>query len=72
MEDKLILKIQERKNKLLKDVEILDKMLESKDTSLFNKQYWDELVEQYDNPDSINDNIEDGLSDEEIKFLNEF
>ena len=72
MEDKLILKIQERKNKLLKDVEILDKMLESKDTSLFNKQYWDEVVEDFENPDSIDKNIEDGLSDEEIKFLNEF
>ena len=71
MEDKLILQIQERKNKLLNDVDVLDKILESGDTSLFEKQYWDRLVEDFENPDILDSNIEDGLTDEEIKFLND-
>ena len=70
MNEKTILIIQERKDKLLKDVATLDKMLETNDESLLEKQYWDDLVEEFDNPDA-DMNLEDGLTDEEIQCLNE-
>ena len=70
MNEKTILIIQKRKDKLLKDVATLDKMLETNDESLLEKQYWDDLVEEFDNPDA-DMNLEDGLTDEEIQCLNE-
>lgn len=70
MDEKTILKIQKRKEKLLKDVATLDKMLETNDESLLEKQYWDDLVEEFENP-KVNMNLEDGLSDEEVECLNE-
>ena len=71
MNDNIREKVKERRNKLMKTVDILDKMLESGDDSLLEKQYWDEVVEDFENPDAIDKNIEDGLTDEEIKFLND-
>ena len=70
MNEKSILIIQKRKDKLLKDVATLDKMLETNDESLLEKQYWDDLVEEFENPDA-NIDFEDGLTDEEIQCLNE-
>ena len=70
MNEKTILIIQKRKDKLLKDVATLDKMLETNDESLLEKQYWDDLVEEFENPDA-DMNLEDGLTDEEIQCLNE-
>lgn len=70
MNEKTILIIQKRKDKLLKDVVTLDKMLETNDESLLEKQYWDDLVEEFENPDA-NIDFEDGLTDEEIQCLNE-
>jgi hypothetical protein len=70
MNEKTILIIQKRKDKLLKDVATLDKMLETNDESLLEKQYWDDLVEEFENPDA-NIDFEDGLTDEEIQCLNE-
>lgn len=54
----------------MKDVATLDKMLETNDESLLEKQYWDDLVEEFENPDA-NIDFEDGLTDEEIQCLNE-
>ena len=70
MNETTILIIQKRKDKLLKDVATLDKMLETNDESLLEKQYWDDLVEEFENPDA-DMNLEDGLTDEEIQCLNE-
>lgn len=70
MEDKIISKLKERKENLLKNVIIIDKMIETKDFSLLEKQYWDDLVENFDKPQSIDDAIEDGLTPEEIECLN--
>ena len=60
------------KETLTKDIETIDKILETGDTSLFNKQYWDRLVDEFDDPDTITKHIEDGLSKDEIKFLKDF
>ena len=54
----------------MKDVATLDKILETNDESLLEKQYWDDLVEEFENPDA-NIDFEDGLTDEEIQCLNE-
>ena len=70
MEDKIISKLKERKENLLKNVIIIDKMIETKDFSLLEKQYWDDLVENFDKPQNIDDAIEDGLTPEEIECLN--
>lgn len=72
MEDKLISQLKDKKEKLTKDIETIDKILETGDISIAEKQYWDELVENFDNPDEIHKNIEDGLTDEEKKFLKDF
>lgn len=72
MEEELISKLKERKDILTKDIETIDKILATGDTSLFNKQYWDRLVDEFDNPDAINKYIEDGLTEDEIKFLRDF
>ena len=72
MNDNIREQVKERRNKLMKTVDILDKMLESGDDSLIEKQHWDEVVEDFfDNPDAIDKNIENGLTEEEIKCLNE-
>lgn len=61
--------ITKRRDTLLKDVEILDKMLETGDPTLLEKNYWDELVDDFYNPKESNEEYKDGLSDEEKKNL---
>ncbi len=70
MEEKIISNLNERRNKLLKDVEIIDKILETGDLSIVESQYWDDLVENFDNPQNIDESLEEGLTPEEINFLN--
>ncbi len=69
MDSKIRKEVEERRDKLLKSAAILDEMLKTGDASLYEKEYWDKVVDDFDNPESVYSNIEDGLSDEEIKYL---
>ena len=69
MDEKIREQILERRETLLKNVEICDKMLETGDSSLLEKEYWDKVVDEYFNPESTNEIYEDGLSDEEKENL---
>lgn len=69
MKDEIRKQIEDRREKLLKTVETLDKMLESGDEKLLEKEHWDRVVEDFYNPSEDTIDYEDGLSDEEKKNL---
>ena len=51
MDSKIRKEVEERRDKLLKSAAILDEMLKTGDASLYEKEYWDKVVDDFDNPE---------------------
>ena len=47
MDSKIRKEVEERRDKLLKSAAILDEMLKTGDASLYEKEYWDKVVDDF-------------------------